>query len=67
MSDFPNPAHGFVLMIAILLGICLLGAGFTADYWKNKSQREAIAHHAARYNPITGAFEWLDDIPKDTK
>jgi hypothetical protein len=33
------------------------------NFWKDR----AVEHHAARYNPITGAFEWLDDIPKETK
>ena len=58
MIDIPEVMLG----CGIVLGICILAVCFTADYWKNKSQREAVAHHAARYNPTTGAFEWLDEV-----
>ena len=66
MNDIPEPAKFVALAGGIILGIAFLAACLFADYVRGDMRRAAIAHHAARYNPITGAFEWLDDV-KDTK
>ncbi len=46
-------------LFAIGVGI-LLGAMCQDKY----EEGQAIKHGAARYNPTTGGFEWLDEIDK---
>jgi hypothetical protein len=46
-------------LCAIAVGI-LLGAMCQDKY----EEGQAVKHGAARYNPTTGCFEWLDEIDK---
>ena len=48
-----------VFFIGILFGILI---GMPLEYYLQASryQKQAIQHNAAKYNPTTGKFEWLD-------
>jgi len=52
------------IAICIVLSIIVMTSTFiySATHWRN----EAIAHGAARFNPTTGEFEWMNNV-KTTK
>jgi hypothetical protein len=45
----------------LLLGSGILLGAMLQDMF---SQRQAVKHGAARYNPETGYFQWLDEVEK---
>ncbi len=67
MSDIPEPARYIALIGALILGVIVLAACFVADWGTRNWRQAAITHHAARYNPTTGTFEWLDDVKNEGK
>lgn len=46
-------------LFALSVGICL--GAICQDIYE---EGQAVKHGAARYNPKTGGFEWLDEIDK---
>lgn len=61
MSITYRPGSHIVISM-ILLGLLVFTWCLSADVQRGIERRTAIAHHAARYNPTTGMFEWLDDV-----
>lgn len=49
------------LLIGATIGFMIgaFGMGTACDYDSNK---DAITHHAAHYDPQTGAFTWNDEV-----
>jgi len=43
----------FILIVCIIISVVMANLYF---------KKQAINHHAAQYNSITGDFEWLDEI-----
>ena len=52
-----NLLIGFVIGY-LLSGIVLFRTMTSDNIW----HKQAIEHHAARHNPTTGDFEWLDTL-----
>jgi hypothetical protein len=50
----------------LLCGICCIALGMLlgAMCQDKYEEGQAVKHGAARYNPMTGRFEWLDEIDK---
>lgn len=44
----------------VAFGVILIAAACGTLCERNAMQRQAIQHGAARYNPQTAAFEWID-------
>ncbi len=60
MSDNDNPSHGLLAMLLVINTIFTVAISryMAGNMWKDM----AVQHHAGRYNPTTGAFEWLDEV-----
>lgn len=65
MNDDKNPSWK-LLVICLLLNTTLntvVSRYMAGNMWKDL----AVQHHVARYNPTTGAFEWLDEVKDEKK
>lgn len=62
MSEFEKTKN-LLDFVFIAIGVGF-GLFIGAINMQQKLQREAIEHHVAQHNPVTGDFEWIEPEKK---